>query len=67
MECGICKCDINHYGQFCECTKNKTDDKGDNSTCITNNLTQEICSNVGTCKCGVCECYVRDNHAEVSL
>lgn len=63
-ECGICKCDSNVGGRFCECDADSVDTEGDERKCIKENSTL-ICSGRGICSCGVCKCHVQQNPTEI--
>lgn len=58
LKCGVCSCNPGRFGRNCECdrTTSITDDVTD---CKPNENTTEICSGLGSCKCGKCECIKR--------
>ncbi|KAM3962805.1 LOW QUALITY PROTEIN: integrin beta pat-3-like [Aphomia sociella] len=63
LECGICKCNSNRYGNKCACTKNENNIANDTSTCIANgDPSGEICSGRGSCICGTCHCSTFGNN-----
>ncbi|CAH1101361.1 unnamed protein product [Psylliodes chrysocephalus] len=59
LECGICYCNENYFGQHCECANHQEE-----SECIFLNNT-EVCSGRGSCICGSCTCEMRENPEEV--
>lgn len=68
MECGICQCPRQRTGRKCECltfgSYNQTADE-DESFCKDNS--SEVCSGLGVCKCGVCDCNKRSNPNEACI
>lgn len=58
LRCGVCSCNPGRFGRNCECdsTTSNTDDVSD---CKQNINDTEICSGLGSCKCGKCECIKR--------
>ncbi|KAF6727973.1 Integrin beta-1 [Oryzias melastigma] len=62
-ECGACKCNEGRVGKWCECSSNDVATEDMDRTCRKDNST-DICSNVGECVCGTCECKKRDNPNE---
>lgn len=64
--CGVCSCDSDYYGNYCECQKSQLGTESISMiNCKPNNQTAEICSGHGTCKCGVCDCDKRPNPQEL--
>ena len=55
--CARCTCNEGRYGDVCQCDGNE---QKDISSCKHNNVTDKICSDFGTCVCGVCKCNVRE-------
>jgi len=65
LKCGICHCDDSHSGRYCECDSN-TAGLGDfEALCRSDNTTDVLCNDRGSCICGVCECHPRSNPNEV--
>uniref|UniRef100_A0A8D3CP13 Integrin beta n=1 Tax=Scophthalmus maximus TaxID=52904 RepID=A0A8D3CP13_SCOMX len=62
-ECGACKCNEGRVGRQCECSSNDVATEDMDRTCRKDNGT-DICSNIGDCVCGTCECKKRDNPDE---
>ncbi|KAF5269170.1 hypothetical protein FQR65_LT02470 [Abscondita terminalis] len=58
LKCGICSCYPGRFGRNCECDSN-TSNTDDVSACKQNENSTEICSSLGSCKCGKCECIKR--------
>ena len=63
FECGICNCNPGIMGEFCDCS---VEMMFDTSSCRAQN-SQKDCSGRGTCSCGQCSCYHRNNPYEVSF
>ncbi|RXM27969.1 Integrin beta-2 [Acipenser ruthenus] len=59
IECGICSCGPGHVGQNCECRVGDKTEKELNQGCKRDNGTS-ICSNLGDCVCGVCQCHASE-------
>ncbi|XP_050307455.1 integrin beta-PS-like isoform X3 [Anthonomus grandis grandis] len=55
LQCGICQCEPNSYGEFCQCTGNSTSQMDDDPAPCTPAGAVE-CSGHGKCKCGECHC-----------
>ncbi|XP_068918118.1 integrin beta-PS-like [Tenebrio molitor] len=57
-KCGVCHCNTGKFGSTCEC-------EGDSNPagCLTPQ-SNAVCSNRGSCICGVCACKMRDNPDE---
>ncbi|XP_035663414.1 integrin beta-3-like [Branchiostoma floridae] len=54
LECGVCMCESNRYGQQCECSaEDETSASG--AQCVAPGADGE-CSGRGVCVCGRCEC-----------
>ncbi|XP_071440832.1 integrin beta-PS-like [Hetaerina americana] len=70
LTCGVCACGEDFVGQDCQCQKGVIPDGNpDNITgCVPggniNDPSAKICSNLGTCECGVCVCDTKDNPEE---
>jgi len=65
LKCGTCQCDESHSGRYCECDSN-TAGLGDfEAGCRSDNVTDVLCNDRGTCVCGVCECHARPNPNEI--
>lgn len=62
FECGICSCNKNRNGKFCECDASQTSEEKD-SGCFNRDEIKE-CSGVGKCRCGQCMCHLRPNPEE---
>lgn len=56
--CGQCQCDPFRYGRKCECDAKESDPAKDLLGCYRGNDTR-VCSGLGVCLCGVCECQQR--------
>ncbi|KRT82452.1 hypothetical protein AMK59_3281, partial [Oryctes borbonicus] len=56
--CGICDCREGYFGSTCECNV-KTASTTDNTDCKKDPDLPEICSALGSCKCGKCVCDER--------
>lgn len=66
LQCGVCSCDSGRYGRFCECSGDEAKIiSGDTSHCSQNGTAGDICSGLGFCKCGKCDCVKRSNPEEV--
>jgi integrin beta 1 len=66
LKCGICECDVQHFGRSCECSN--TDIGGDKNLdmmCRPDNTTLIDCNGRGNCVCGQCDCTQRENPDEV--
>ncbi|XP_058888027.1 integrin beta-2-like isoform X1 [Acipenser ruthenus] len=59
IECGICSCGPGHVGQNCEYRVGDKTEKELNQGCKRDNGTS-ICSNLGDCVCGVCQCHASE-------
>lgn len=64
LTCGVCDCNQGKFGERCECDSATTTNGNDNDNCIAKG-SQEICSGLGSCKCGKCECRKRSNPSEI--
>ncbi|XP_044583271.1 integrin beta-PS-like isoform X1 [Cotesia glomerata] len=80
LTCGVCLCDKNFHGKYCDCHNiaNDHNNKSENNDKVPNENNKGIvkedcrasvndtvnCNNHGTCKCGICECHVRPNPLE---
>lgn len=66
LTCGQCLCNSGKIGEKCECSDNdgRMLYANDTTSCKTNSQTNEICSGRGICKCGVCECFTRNDPNE---
>lgn len=62
-QCGICSCDLNHYGRRCECDAKDSNPDEKEASCFRGNDTK-VCSGRGICRCGECECSKRDSPDE---
>ncbi|KAK4879184.1 hypothetical protein RN001_007330 [Aquatica leii] len=58
LKCGICNCYPGRFGRNCECDSSMSN-TDDISVCKQNANSTEICSGLGSCKCGKCECIKR--------
>lgn len=67
MKCGICHCDDSHSGRFCECDSNTAVLGDHEAACRSDNATDILCNDRGSCVCGVCECHTRPNPTEVKI
>ncbi len=67
LKCGICHCDDSHSGRFCECDSNTAVLGDHEASCRSDNTTDILCNDRGTCVCGVCECHTRPNPTEVEI
>nr|XP_022914247.1 integrin beta-PS-like [Onthophagus taurus] len=56
--CGVCECDKGFFGKNCECNQ-ETASSTDDSSCKRKPTDSEVCSGLGTCKCGKCICQDR--------
>ncbi|GJQ85657.1 hypothetical protein Trydic_g20205 [Trypoxylus dichotomus] len=56
--CGICDCSEGYFGSTCECNAESVSSV-DDMHCKKDPLVSEICSGLGTCKCGKCVCDER--------
>ena len=54
LQCGICKCNNNYYGRFCDCAN--SDPNKNQHQCRPDNVTDIDCSGNGNCVCGQCIC-----------
>ncbi|XP_018328514.1 integrin beta-PS [Agrilus planipennis] len=57
LKCGICKCNEGYFGRRCECDA-RTSNSLDESACR-RSPSEEICSGLGSCVCGTCQCAQR--------
>ncbi|XP_046382913.1 integrin beta-PS-like [Ischnura elegans] len=70
LQCGICACNDDYVGGVCQCKKGTTPggDAEDISGCIPGGNASDpeavICSKLGTCVCGVCDCNKRNDPNE---
>ncbi|XP_045025979.1 integrin beta-PS isoform X1 [Daphnia magna] len=65
LKCGICHCDDSHSGRFCECDSNTAVLGDHEASCRSDNTSDILCNDRGTCVCGVCECQPRPNPTEI--
>ncbi|KAI4464729.1 integrin beta subunit [Holotrichia oblita] len=56
--CGVCSCYDGYFGSTCECNA-QTVSPNDTNHCMRDPTKSEICSGLGTCKCGTCICEKR--------
>lgn len=56
--CGVCNCLEGYFGTTCECNAESVS-LIDDSNCKKDSLLPEVCSGLGTCKCGTCICEKR--------
>lgn len=66
LMCGICACESDAHGAFCECGKNHTASADTNANCKNKDTGLE-CSGRGTCVCGTCLCFQRTEPDEVEI
>ncbi|KAM7133801.1 integrin beta-2 [Molossus nigricans] len=59
VECGICKCDAGYIGKNCECQTQGRSSQDLEGSCRKDN-SSIICSGLGDCICGQCECHTSD-------
>jgi integrin beta 1 len=65
LSCGICMCPDGFFGRNCECSQTNIGDAViDALKCRPNNETDVECSGKGSCVCGECHCYLRENGEE---
>ncbi|KAL1374960.1 hypothetical protein pipiens_017789 [Culex pipiens pipiens] len=62
LQCGVCNCGTSFKGEKCECSAKDVDSMDPNACRPTN--TSSVCNERGLCKCGMCECYKRENPEE---
>ncbi|XP_073941118.1 integrin beta pat-3-like [Choristoneura fumiferana] len=55
LNCGVCECYEDKFGQFCGCSSSHSDCKA--------NGTDVECSGQGTCMCGTCEGHCRNGYS----
>ncbi|KAI4464716.1 integrin beta subunit [Holotrichia oblita] len=56
--CGICECHTGYFGSTCECNAESVSSVED-TNCKKDPSLPEICSGLGSCKCGKCVCDER--------
>ncbi|KAG1654970.1 Integrin beta-PS [Nymphon striatum] len=57
--CGICECNKNRFGRYCECDRTNPENRKENKNCYKKGDTTP-CSGKGQCICGNCECNSPD-------
>ncbi|XP_069790315.1 integrin beta-2 isoform X2 [Narcine bancroftii] len=60
VKCGICSCDQDWFGKFCECDLGKRSTQELDAACRRDNGST-TCSNQGDCICGACICHTNPN------
>lgn len=63
LKCGVCDCDFGFFGKSCECST-ETSQSNDDTTCKPNKNDTTVCSGLGICRCGQCQCNRRTNPEE---
>ena len=61
--CTSCECNEGRKGDKCQCDEIEN---ADNSACKVSNETDQICSGLGECVCGVCQCTIREVRCTIS-
>lgn len=64
LQCGVCDCSADWYGDQCQCQRNSAIPVQLNETACRMNNDSAVCSGFGVCECGVCTCNVRPNPHE---
>ncbi|EDL03669.1 integrin beta 2-like, isoform CRA_a [Mus musculus] len=59
MECGICRCNSGYAGKNCECQTQGPSSQDLEGSCRKDN-SSIMCSGLGDCICGQCECHTSD-------
>nr|XP_048278720.1 integrin beta-2-like protein isoform X2 [Myodes glareolus] len=59
MECGICRCNSGYIGENCECQTQGQSSQELQRSCRKDN-SSIVCSGLGDCICGRCECHTSD-------
>jgi len=65
LQCGVCDCNADWYGELCQCQRNSAIPVQLNENACRMNNNSAVCSGLGVCECGVCTCKVRPNPHEV--
>ncbi|XP_075817410.1 integrin beta-2-like protein isoform X2 [Microtus pennsylvanicus] len=64
MECGICRCNSGYTGENCECQTQGQSSQELQRSCQKDNSSL-VCSGLGDCICGRCECHRSDDPSKV--
>ncbi|XP_050018118.1 integrin beta-2-like protein [Alexandromys fortis] len=64
MECGVCRCNSGYTGKNCECQTQGQSSQELQRSCQKDNSSL-VCSGLGDCICGRCECHTSDDPNKV--